>query len=626
MALKIGTFDIETDGLLEETSVIWCAAVKEHGIREVKTFYADGIPNLPDYLDTFDVLIGHNCIGFDFPVLKKLFEWEFSGKVVDTVLMSRLQRPHREFPKGYKGRAPHSVEAWGHRLGLAKLNHEDWTQFSAAMMERCVRDVEVQVQIYDYLMEEGENMGWGKAHQLNVKIFHHLHEQEQYGFTIDKEHLDNSINTLNRWIDRINRALVPHLPNVIEVLETKKGGEYGWVSKPFKKDGSHSLQVLRYFGDKDVDCVGGVFSRVAIRPVNLDSTIEIKDFLLEQGWKPAEWNEKNGQRTSAKLSKDDPFAGIKGALGWLVARRVQCRQRRSVLEGWRGNIRKDKRLRTRVAGIATTGRLRHSVVVNIPSPHSGAFFAKQMRACFVASPGMVMVGCDSKGNQMRQLAGRMEDEEFTDAVLHGNSSDGTDLHSLNQRKSGAATRSLAKNFFYGAVLFGAGDAKTAELLATTRKKAKQIKADYMAGMPKLQLVIDNLKKEWRLTAKKRFNRKWNKIEYYDGYIAGVDGRPIVVAYEKDLLCYALQSDEAIQMGVAYVMIHKWAKEKGWERGIDWGMLIWMHDEFQMECKPELAEELGKLSCHAIKWAGEFLGMRCPHDGDYLVGRNWYETH
>jgi len=70
----------------------------------------------------------------------------------------------------------------------------------------------------------------------------------------------------------------------------------------------------------------------------LDSTIEIKDFLLEQGWQPAKWNEKNGQKTSANLSKDDPFFGIQGGMGRLVVKRIQCRQRKSVLEGWQKKI------------------------------------------------------------------------------------------------------------------------------------------------------------------------------------------------------------------------------------------------------------------------------------------------
>jgi len=627
--MRVATFDLESDGFLDVASRVWCAAIKDHSTGTVKTFDPSTVPDLCSYLDTFDVLIGHHCVGFDFPLLKKVFGWSFKGKVVDTLLMSRTQNPDRLKPPMYTGRAPHSVEAWGHRLGGdQKVEHNEWDRYSPEMLERCVGDANLQYDIYHALLKEGRGRNWASAHKLNVKIFQYLNEQEQYGFAIDVPHLNRCIAQLTRWIDKIANSINPSLPYLVDVLETKTDGKYKHVKAPFKKDGTHSKALEDYAEKRDMDIhtVSGPFSRVLLRRVDLNKNQEVKDFLLSEGWKPDEWNTKDGRRTSAKFSKADSFTGIQGSLGRLVAKRIQCRQRRSILEGWSSSLRPDNRLSTPVGGIATTGRLKHRLVVNIPSPHSGAFFAKQMRECFIASPGMVVVGCDSKGNQMRQLAGRMGDDEFTEAVLHGASVDGTDLHSLNQRKSGAATRSLAKNFFYGSVLFGAGDAKTAQLLETTKPKAKKLKEDYMASMPKLVALLDSLKAEWRATTKTRYNNQWRRVEYYDGYIQGADGRPVLVGLEKDLLCYALQSDEAIQMGIAYVMVHKWAEQKGWVRGVDWGMLIWYHDEFQMECKPELADELGTLASEAIRWAGEFLKMKCQHGGDYLVGQSWYDTH
>jgi hypothetical protein len=625
--MRVGTFDLESNGFLDVADRVWCAAIKDHSAGTVKTFSPSTISDLCSYLDTFDVLIGHNCVGFDFPLLKKVFGWEFKGKVVDTLLMSRTQNPDRLKPPMYQGRAPHSVEAWGHRLGgEQKVEHDEWDRYSPEMLERCVGDTTLQYDIYEALIKEGRGKRWAPAHKLNVQIFKHLGEQEEHGFTIDVPHLEACLSDLTRWIDRIFNVITPSLPYLVEVLETKNNGDVRYVKAPFKKDGGYSKAVEAYASkySMDLHSIAGPFSRVLLRRVNLNSNKEVKDFLLSKGWIPDEWNLRNGVRTSAKFSKADSFTGIQGSLGRLVAKGIQCRQRRSILEGWQQALRPDNKLPTPVSGIATTGRLKHRLVVNIPSPHSGAFFARQMRECFIASPGMVMVGCDSKGNQMRQLAGRMDDPEFTEAVLHGNSVDGTDLHSLNQRKSGAATRSLAKNFFYGSVLFGAGDAKTAQLLETTKPKAKKLKEDYMASMPKLVALLDSLKAEWRLTAKKRYNNQWRRVEYHDGYIAGADGRPVKVVLEKDLLCYALQSDEAIQLGVAYVMIHKWA-DRDIGKG-NWAMLYWGHDEFQMETHLDNAVELGEIARKAIKWAGEWLGMGCPHDGDVLIGKNWYECH
>ena len=61
-------------------------------------------------MDTCPVLVFHNGISYDFPLLKKLYGYEYKGVVVDTLLMSRLQDPDRKLPFTCKERVgPHSV-------------------------------------------------------------------------------------------------------------------------------------------------------------------------------------------------------------------------------------------------------------------------------------------------------------------------------------------------------------------------------------------------------------------------------------------------------------------------------------------------------------------------------------
>ncbi|HKI62862.1 MAG TPA: DNA polymerase [Mariprofundaceae bacterium] len=626
--MRVATFDIETNGFLPELDRIWCAAVKEHGQDQVVTFDPRNIHELPKYLEQFDVLIGHNAIQFDFPALRKVYGWEYKGKKVDTLLISRLQRPTRRWPPHAKGRGksgPHSVQAWGWRVGRGKVVHEEWDRFTPEMLHRCSEDVEIQCLIYAELLKEGRGEGWTAAHKLNFKLFENLQNQEEYGWYVDQVHIDRCLYVLERWIGLIDRAVAPYLPLRIEVQESKKEGQYNYIKKPFKQDGHYSAAVTKWLSDKPGINIAGPFSRVWFRPTDLNSNMEVKAFLLEAGWQPAEWNTNNdGERTSPKLSKDDPFEGINGALGRLVARRVQCRQRKSIIEGWRELVREDGRIPSRVVGLAATGRARHTNIVNVPSPHSKAFFAKWMRQIFTTQPGWVLVGVDSKGNQIRQLAARMGDKEFTHAVLHGNQEDGTDLHSLNQKRSGAPSRSRAKNFFYG-FIFGAGDEKIGKVIDGDAAAGRKLRETYLNELPALRTLIDNLTTEWRRTAKKWYNKKWGRMEYSDGWIKGLDGRPILVESPHKLLCYTLQSDEAIQMAAAYNIWHKWMNER-WPYRKMWGTVIWMHDEWQFECVPEIAEEAAMLACAAIKWAGAYYKIACPHDGDYQIGRNWYETH
>ena len=52
----------------------------------------------------------------------------------------------------------------------------------------------------------------------------------------------------------------------------------------------------------------------------------------------------------------------------------------------------------------------------------------------------------------------------------------------------------------------------------------------------------------------------------------------------------------------------------------------IHDEFQIESKPEIADEVGKLAVDSIVEAGEHFKLRVPLGAEYRVGKNWAETH
>lgn len=617
--MKVGVFDTESDGLLTEATRLWCACVINLDTKEENVFTPENVDSLVDCLSGYDVLIGHNVIGHDFPLLRKLYNWEHKGEIIDTVLISRTQRSNRLSPPTTKA-YPHSVEAWGVRLGDYKLAHEDWTKYSDAMLQRCIQDTRLNIKIYHALLEEGKGEGWEKAHKLNAKLFYWLQRQEEYGWAYDLELSKKHIATLDRWIDKIDRVINPKLPLVVEVLETKKDGEYNYVRKPFKKDGTYAEIVERYKEQLGTASIGGPFSRIEFRTVDLDSNAEVKDFLLALGWKPKEYNTDNeGKKTSPKFSKEDEFEGLQGGLARLIALRIKCRGRKSILEGWQASVRDDGRIPSRVTGSAQTGRLRHSGIVNVPNPGSRAFFARQMRSVFICKPGWKLVGVDSKGNQIRQLASRMGDDEFTEAVLNG------DPHSLNQKRVGGnVSRNAIKAFFYS-LIFGAQDNKTAKILKISKEAAHKIRMDYLNGMPKLKELLERETKAWRATAKKKIN-KWGKVEYYDGYIRALDGRPILVEQEHTILVYYLQADESVMMNTAYVWAHKDLQAAGYKYGEDYGIVGYFHDEINTECRPEIAEHVGEIVANCIVKSGRYYGIKVPHAGDVKIGTSWYDCH
>jgi DNA polymerase I-like protein with 3'-5' exonuclease and polymerase domains len=59
---------------------------------------------------------------------------------------------------------------------------------------------------------------------------------------------------------------------------------------------------------------------------------------------------------------------------------------------------------------------------------------------------------------------------------------------------------------------------------------------------------------------------------------------------------------------------------------DVGFVANVHDEFQMEARSVIANEVGALAADSILLAGESFGLRIPLAGNFDVGATWAETH
>ena len=152
-------FDLETDGLLHAVSQIHCMVIYNTD-DDTTTVYNDHGTGEPitrgiTYLEEADKIVGHNIIGYDLPVIKKLYSFfEPKGEVVDTLLLSRLYHPNmmevdkkrnwQHMPLKLYGR--HSLESYGYRLGEFKGEFgktTDWKEWSEEMQNYCIQDVVV---------------------------------------------------------------------------------------------------------------------------------------------------------------------------------------------------------------------------------------------------------------------------------------------------------------------------------------------------------------------------------------------------------------------------------------------------------------------------------------------------
>jgi DNA polymerase-1 len=144
--MKSIVFDIEADSL--EPTKIWCIAAVDPDSGETKTFGPTEIVNGLAFLTTAEKLIGHNIIGYDLPAIKKIHNVDLTeGRaIVDTLVLSRLFNPTRE--------GGHSLESWGYRIGLQKIDHTEFGEYTPEMLNYCRNDAVLNAKMFNQLKSE----------------------------------------------------------------------------------------------------------------------------------------------------------------------------------------------------------------------------------------------------------------------------------------------------------------------------------------------------------------------------------------------------------------------------------------------------------------------------------------
>ena len=604
-------YDIETDGL--DATKIWVLIA--HDINTGTTYKFSDHDNLHGsiedgvrLLENAELLIGHNIIGFDNRVIDNLYNTALNKKRChDTFVMSQTLR--------YKRNHKHGLAGWGEFLGNAKIDYNDWSQYSQEMLTYCIQDVMVNVDIYNELLKE-----YQKVYERNPKIKEGLlveHSTAKFnaivretGWNFDK---DAATATLNRMVKRMEE--------IEAVMHPKLGMKTVYIDKEprtpkYKKDGTYNANTCRilseYFNndvlptDTHLMQPGTEFQRSREEQVELGSTDLVKDWLLANGWKPDEYQRKKIGFDWVNMGPKLTDTSLKafGPDGELISEYYTIRSRRSVIEGWLSKV-KEGRLHGNMWTIGTpTFRCRHEVIVNLPAVD--AEWGKELRELLVADPGMVVVGADSSGNQLRGLCHYVGNDSFTNEVIYG------DQHQRNADALGCS-RPLAKNYLY-AYLFGAGDAKLGQVLTGKANKNVGAKSreDFAKGIKGLQELKDKLSRIWKQT---------NHAQGV-GWFPALDGRPVFCPSDHQTLNYLLQSAEGITCKAA---IH-WAMEKIEEEGIDAHPRLFYHDEQAWICKPEDAERVGKILKDSFEEGPKMFNVVCMDGGDPMVGDNYAAVH
>jgi DNA polymerase-1 len=609
-------FDLEGNGLLETITRLHCIVISELGKDHVYEYGPEQITEALAHLARADTLIGHNIQSYDLPVLRKLREWapRPACRIVDTLIAGRLILPHlAKIDSEVAARAKdaafgqiygkYALEAWGVRLGIAKSGVEidNFAEWSPEVQARCVSDVVVCKRLWQLLQPDG----YPRA-------------------ALELEHNVSAI------CDRITTDGVPFDTVAAEQLR-----------KCWKTRRSELEAQLR-----------NQFPTVK----NLNSRVQIGALLEARGWQPEQRTEKTKRPVIDDAVLETlpaiypEFDGL--AEHYILGRRLG--QLANGKQAWISNVHTDGRLHGGLIHIGTPhSRAKHLQpnMAQVPNHKKGAPFAAECRALFRHPNNWVFVTCDQSNLQDRGFAHYLAahdggayaqtfaagiDQHWQTAIALGLIPQETARNKSD--KVHTTIREGAKTFRY-AFLFGAGGLRIGQIIAHTVRAVMAIApggtlcAQFWAGDKHPSEAV------LRQTGRRIFNRfitatpglrklraNLSAEHRRRGWVEGLDGRRIPTEADYKSLNRIVTASEAVICKRWLIDVYAELCER-FHYGPDGDahLVLWIHDELVVCCRPTIANLVGELLVRHARKAGEPYGFRVPLDADFKIGRDWAGT-
>ena len=652
-------FDIESDGLLEDITLVHCINVIDRDSRKSLSFnhgrYADGSPAPRDgsvedglkLLEEAEWIGGSNILSYDIPALQIVYPgFKPRGTVFDSQVASRViysDLADRDFAAIRKKKLPpefqqqgligsHSLEAWGYRLGERKgafkpenfvdpetgLAHT-WKTigFTQAMDEYGRQDPVVSLKHIELI--ESKNYA-AECLALEHDVQRIIARQERFGFGFDETAANELCVTLMK-----RRADLDAQLRVVFQPWYAPDGPNGGLFTP-KRDNAKTGYIA-----------GAPCTKIKLVQFNPGSRDHIASRLIKLfNWMPTEFTDGGKPKVDETTLDGLEYPEAKLCKEYLMVTKLLG----MLSEGdnaWLKKVR-NGRIHGRVnTNGAVTGRMSHYDPNVAQTPKVGKPFGAECRALFTVKDAVrfALVGCDAEGLELRTLAHYMafyDGGEYATTVVDGKKEDKTDVHSVNRALAGFNKRDNAKTLIY-AFLYGAGDYKLGTIalddMTEAQKDAffkahpagrqrdaaitmlgKKLRAKFLKGLPALKKLIDAVKERVRVAKQLR----------------GLDGRLLHIRSPHSALNTLLQSAGAVVMKRALQLLDRNLQAEGLVPGVDYEFVANVHDEFQIEVRREHAEKVGQLAAASIVAAGQSFSLRCPLAGDFAIGRNWKETH
>jgi hypothetical protein len=224
----------------------------------------------------------------------------------------------------------------------------------------------------------------------------------------------------------------------------------------------------------------------------------------------------------------------------------------------------------------------------------------------------VLGGVDLIGLEARVLAHYLA--AWDGGAYRGLVTGGADLHLINQQNTGTSTRAMAKRLLY-ATIYGCGNRKAGTIVDPVEdddavlegigKTAKDALIAGIRGFAELFAWLDGMA---------------------DDELPGLDGRIIFGRKRHARVNTLIQSSGAIIAKRWIVLTDAALHDAGLRWDTDYQIVAWIHDELQIACRPELAEQVAAITRRCAVEAGEYYHLDCPIAADSKTGTEWAQVH
>lgn len=614
-------FDIETDGFNPSKIHVLCV---DTGTSLQATNKYD---NMRSWLSKQEVIVAHNCIRFDLPVMKRILGVDIKARVVDTLALSWYLYPNR---------ASHGLESWGVDFGVPKPAVTDWENLTyEEYKHRCMEDVKINKLLWnkcwEYLLRlyGSEEEAFRLIDYLTFKM-ECARDQEALKWKLDVGRCHKVLGELSVAKDAKVLELFEAMPKLPINKLIKKPAKMYKASGALSEAGKKWLEVLKDNNlpeshDDDVVVTTGYADP------NPNSHIQVKDWLYSLGWEPETFEFKRNKETNEfrKIPQVYGDDGVCPSIKKLFVKEPKLEvldglstisHRLGIMQGLSRNVDAEGYVKAQIAGLTNTLRFKHSVLVNLPGVDKP--YGEDIRGCLITPEGYTLCGSDMSSLEDRTKQHYMweYDPDYVKEMM----TDDFDPHIDLATFAGAISSEDAKAYKQGTI-----SDSSKKLVGGTRKVYKGVNyaCVYGAGAATVGRTAGVSTEEGAKLVEAYWRRNWSVRAIAEAQEVRVVFGQSWLYNPVSKLWYSLRAEKdkfsTLNQGTGVFCFDTWVGECKKE-GLD--IIGQFHDEIIALVKEDAKEETTDKINNAMKKCNEKLALNRELGCSIQFGKTYADIH